>query len=129
MTTDAPAPDAGASGSETAVAARSRGALDKEIVRGIIRRHVPAVRACYEAVMGEAPYAQGRVVTRFTIDFEGKVRHSCLVSSTLRQPDGERCILDDELHWEFPKPLGGGQVVVDYPFVLEPETEPKDRAP
>jgi len=104
------------------------GSLDKEAIRRIIRRHVPAVKTCYEAVMGPPPYAQGRVVTRFAIDREGKVRHSCLVTSTLDSPAGERCIVDELLRWGFPAPNGGGWVVVDYPFVLTPVTD-ADSAP
>ena len=100
------------------------GSLDKEIIRRVIRRHIPAVRACYEAVMVAKPFPSGRVMTRFAIDAEGKVTHTCVVNTTLNQTPAEACIVDEMLRWEFPKPIGGGWVVVDYPFVLVPDVPP-----
>jgi hypothetical protein len=32
----------------------------------------------------------------------------------------ENCIVQAVRRWEFPKPLGGGIVIVSYPFVLTP---------
>ena len=101
------------------------GSLDKEVIRRVIRRRINPVRACYEAVMGKTPpYKSGRVMTRFAISRTGTVRYSCLVQSTLVAPDAERCILEQELTWEFPRPLGDGWVTVDYPFVFTPATIP-----
>jgi hypothetical protein len=111
---------------EAADAGAPKGWLDKEPIRRIIRRHMNAVRFCYQAGMGSPPYAQGRVATRFAINRDGKVRRSCLVSSTLGQPGGELCIINELLRWEFPKPEGGGWVVVDYPFVFTPVPDPAE---
>jgi hypothetical protein len=96
-----------------------KGSLDKEVVRAVILSHIPAVRACYEATTGTRPYPEGRVFARFAIDAHGLVRDSCLASSTLNRPDGERCVVDEILGWRFPEPVGGGWVVVQYPFVFK----------
>lgn len=98
--------------------AAGKGSLDKEVIRAVILSHTPAVRACYEATMSMRPYPEGRVFARFAIDAHGRVRGSCLASSTLNRPDGERCVLDEILGWKFPEPDGGGWVVVQYPFVF-----------
>ena len=59
-------------------------------------------------------------MTKISIDPDGKVRHSCVVDSELRDPVIDRCVVDAILGWEFPKPEGGGWVIVTYPFVLTP---------
>ena len=100
--------------------AAGKGSLDKEVVRAVILSHTPAVRACYEATLSARPYSEGRVFARFAIDAHGRVRGSCLASSTLNRPDGERCVLDEILGWRFPEPVGGGWVVVQYPFLFQP---------
>ncbi len=99
------------------------GSLDKESIRRIMRRHINGIRACYNAALVSNPSARGRVMTRLAITALGTVKHTCLVSTTLDQPQAERCIVDEILNWEFPKPLGDGWVVVDYPFVLTPTAE------
>jgi hypothetical protein len=96
---------------------------DKEIVRRIIRSHTDAVRKCYEAVLIEPPYPRGKVMARILINGGGSVTSTCVASTTLNRLEAERCIVDEALTWKFPKPLGGGVIVVDYPFVLEPAQE------
>ena len=96
---------------------------DKETIRRIIRSHVDAVRKCYEAVMIEPPFPRGKVMARILISGAGSVTSTCVASTTLNRLEAERCIVDEALTWTFPKPLGGGVIVVDYPFVLEPSRE------
>jgi hypothetical protein len=96
------------------------GALDKEDIRAVIRSHVGEVRTCYEQWMIAPPYPKGRVMTRLSIDPNGNVPLSCVVESDLKEPRIDRCIVDTVLKWQFPKPIGGGWVIVDYPFVLVP---------
>jgi glyoxylase-like metal-dependent hydrolase (beta-lactamase superfamily II) len=98
-----------------------RGRLDKEIVRRIIRRHINEVKACYERELIERPMLGGRVMVQFTIGTTGQVIASVLQNSTLGSDRGETCIVQAVRRWEFPKPIGGGDVIVSYPFVLTPE--------
>ena len=100
-----------------------RGTLDKESVHQIIVSHVSAITRCYEASMITPPYPRGKVHTRFALDGTGKVRYSCVISTTMNQPKAERCIVDEMLTWQFPEPLGGGWVVVTYPWTFEPAEE------
>jgi hypothetical protein len=116
-----PAPSKGPDGG--APAPMSPQSHDKEVIRRIIRSHVDAVRRCYEAVLIEPPYPRGRVMARILISGTGNVTSTCVVNTTLNRLEAERCIVDEALTWRFPKPLGGGLIVVDYPFVLEPTPE------
>ena len=98
----------------------ARGSLDKEIIRRIIRRHINEVRYCYEQGLVKRPNLAGRAVVQFTIAASGQVLASVMQSSTLGNPQAESCIVNAVKRWEFPKPLGGGLVIVSYPFNLAP---------
>lgn len=103
--------------------AEVRGALDKEILRRIIRRHINEVRYCYEKGRSTTDKG-GRVQVAFVIEASGRVVSSEVESSTLGNAAVERCVASAVRRWEFPKINGGGVVVVHYPFVFrlaEPE--------
>jgi len=100
-----------------------RGSVDNEIVRRIVRRHINEVKYCYEQQLQRQPRLRGRVVVQFTISRDGMVLASVLQSSTLASPPVEMCIVTAIKRWEFPKPLGGGLVIVSYPFSLTPNGE------
>ncbi len=95
------------------------GALDKEVIRRVIQRHLDEVRFCYEASLVDHPDLKGRVMMQFTIAASGKVVASEVQSSTVNDARAEKCIAASLLRWEFPKPIGGGIVIVSYPFVLK----------
>lgn len=97
-----------------------RGALDKEIVRRIIRRHINEVRYCYEQELTRNAALGGRILVQFTIAASGQVIASVLQSSTIGNPRVENCAVQAVRRWEFPRPAGGGLVIVSYPFVLTP---------
>jgi hypothetical protein len=96
------------------------GELPKEDIRAVLRNNIRAVQACYQRGLAAPPHPQGTLMTRFSVAPDGKVPLSCVVHSELRHPAIEDCILAEMLTWSFPKPDGGGWVVVDYPFVLTP---------
>jgi outer membrane biosynthesis protein TonB len=95
-----------------------RGSLDKEIIRRVIRRHIDEVTSCYEKGAELHPHLGGRLVVQFIIGSEGHVTQSRVESSTLNDLLTDNCIANALLSWEFPKPQGGGRVIVSYPFVL-----------
>ena len=100
--------------------ANVRGSLDGEIIRRIIRRHVNEVRYCYEQELTKKPDLGGRIMVQFTIAASGQVIASVLQNSTMGNARVENCTVQAVRRWEFPKPLGGGIVIVSYPFVLTP---------
>jgi TonB family protein len=97
-----------------------RGSLDKEIIRRIIRRHINEVKYCYEQELTKKPDLGGRIMVQFTIAASGQVIASVLQNSTMGNARVENCTVQAVRRWEFPKPLGGGIVIVSYPFVLTP---------
>jgi TonB family protein len=100
--------------------ANVRGSLDKEIIRRIIRRHINEVKYCYEQELTKKPELGGRIMVQFTIAASGPVIASVLQNSTMGNARVENCTVQAVRRWEFPKPLGGGIVIVSYPFVLTP---------
>ncbi|MDZ4696946.1 MAG: TonB family protein [Deltaproteobacteria bacterium] len=97
-----------------------RGSLDKEIIRRIIRRHINEVKFCYEQELVKSPELQGRIAVNFTIAATGQVVASVMQDSTLSNRRVESCVVAAVRRWEFPKPNGGGIVIVTYPFVFNP---------
>jgi hypothetical protein len=97
-----------------------RGALDKEIIRRVVRTHLNEIRFCYSEALAKQPSLAGRVVVQFTIGGTGTVLASVLQTSTLASPSVEKCIVDATKRWAYPKPEGGGLVVASYPFQLVP---------
>jgi outer membrane biosynthesis protein TonB len=100
-------------------ASAGEGTLDKDLIRRVVRAHIPEIRHCYNQALTRDPTAQGKVVIDFTIGEDGKVVASKVSSSDMADQDAPRCMSDAVLRWSFPRP-DGGQVVVSYPFVLEP---------
>jgi TonB family protein len=100
--------------------AAERGSVDKEIIRRAIRPHIDEVKACYEPELAKRPGLSGRIMVQFSISSDGSVIASRLQDSTMNNPTVESCTVQAVRSWRFPKPAGGGIVVVSYPFVLTP---------
>ncbi len=101
------------------------GYLDKEVIRGVIRSHIPEVKDCYERELNKVPDLFGEVWVEFTIAASGEVFDAnVLEKSTTRHAPVEACTAAAVRRWRFPKPVGGGVVIVTYPFVLVPLPEP-----
>lgn len=98
--------------------AEVRGSLDKEIIRRIIRQHINEVKYCYMKELQAKPDLYGRVVIQFTIAATGQVVASVVQQSTMNNAQVDSCIAGAVRRWLFPKPKGGGIVIVSYPFVL-----------
>ncbi len=90
------------------------------IIRRVVRRHLSEVRYCFvQYGLAVNPKASGRVKVRFSIDRNGRVVASAVVSSSMHLPAMERCIARAVRRWRFPR-LGSsvGMVLVGYPFIF-----------
>ena len=96
------------------------GALDKDIIRRIVRAHINEVRSCYNAELTKEPTLEGRVAINFVITPTGKVGSSVVEDDTMGNAKVAKCIAKAVKRWKFPKPRGGGNVVVTYPFIMSP---------
>ncbi|QRO00985.1 adventurous gliding motility protein GltG [Archangium violaceum] len=95
------------------------GSLDKELIRQVIQRNKGQIRFCYESLLNRYPKLGGKVSIRFTIASEGNVVTSSVAQSTAGNSELEQCVAGRVRTWSFPKPKGGGSVVVTYPFLFK----------
>lgn len=89
------------------------GALDKSVIDRVIRSNMTQLRYCYT----KHP-AQGRATLKITIGPDGVVREVEVVGSTLQHAQLETCLAEQAEGMQFPKPRGGGIVIVTYPMVF-----------
>jgi hypothetical protein len=97
-----------------------QGGLDREVIRRVILSHRAQVRYCYEKQLSVTPDLAGKVMVEFVIGGDGAVTSARPSDTTLSDPEVGRCIVEKVKTWTFPKPKGGGVVVVTYPFLFKP---------
>ncbi len=95
--------------------------LAREEVEGtgsgrVIRSHLAEIRFCYERELTKNPNLLGRISVQFTVAASGEVIASLLQNSTMDNASVEDCVVRTVRQWKFPKPQGGGIVIVSYPF-------------
>ncbi len=95
-----------------------QGGLDRDQIAAVIQRHIGQVISCYEQGLQSKPGLAGRVSVEFVISRSGQVGTAFVNGSSLQSPFVEGCIVQRLQTWRFPKPVGGVQVKVTYPFVL-----------
>ncbi len=79
------------------------------------------VSDCYIAALEGNPELAGTLETSFTIDAEGKVSTlTAIEGSTLDDPGMIECLIQRAQSWQFDKPASGDEMVLEYPFNLEP---------
>lgn len=95
------------------------GGLDRDQIAAVINRHRGEVIYCYERGLQVSPNLSGRVNEKFVINGSGRVSTASVASSSLHSAQVEGCITSHLRSWQFPKPVGGVNVKVTYPFVLK----------
>jgi len=91
-----------------------------ELVRRMMRRCSPQVRACYEAELIDNPGIEGRINVRFTVGPEGRVTTAAVGASTLRNVSLETCLVDAMKLCRFAKPRDRRPVDHSYTFEFGP---------
>lgn len=94
-----------------------KGSLSKAEIAGPIREALPRFKRCYERRLADIPDLRGAVSVHFRITPDGTVDRSLVVEDTV-DPQVAACAAARMTELEFPKPRGGGIVVVTYPFVF-----------
>ena len=95
----------------------AQGDLDKAIIRRYIKRNIQKIQYCYEKELLAKPGLSGTVQTQFLITGNGNVQSS---SGNGVDPNVSSCVAGVIKGIEFPKPKGGGNVQVNYPFTFRP---------
>jgi TonB family protein len=97
----------------------NEGSLDRELVRKVIQDNKSQVRACFESLLNQYPELNGKVQTQFTIGADGRVLEAKVAQSSTGSRELDACVASRVRLWQFPKPKGGGIVVVSYPFIFK----------
>lgn len=97
--------------------------LAMEPIREVIRRHLPAIRGCYDEGLARRPELEGRIDVVFTVDGTGVVSEASVQRSTLGDTTVEACVVGEVLRMRFPERAPGGFVRINYPFVFERPTD------
>ena len=93
------------------------GALDSADVDRVIKQNMPSIRYCYQKELQGHPGLSGKVSVKFTIAADGTVS-SATTRTGASMPAVEACLSARFLTMKFPRPKGGGVVIVSYPFVF-----------
>jgi TonB family protein len=96
------------------------GGLDRSVIQATIAKYLSQVRACYEQGLARNAGLSGQVTVAFEIGAQGNLNSSKVARSSLGDAGVEGCITQRMMSWIFPKPLGGVNVKVSYPFLLKP---------
>lgn len=99
--------------------AETSGGLDKSVIAAIVREHLGQIKHCYERQLLVDPNIFGKVIANWTINGEGSVDTTGVKKSTMGNVTVENCVLSKIKTWKFPKPRGGGKVIVSYPFLFK----------
>lgn len=92
--------------------------LSRAQVAKVINEHLSEIRACYKGAILRDPDVSGKIIVNFTIGASGKVTRSAIDSSSVGYPRLETCVVGRLKTWNFPKPRGGVNVGVVYPFIF-----------
>lgn len=95
------------------------GGLTKEQIAAVINRHMGEVIYCYEKGLQVKPDLAGRLSIKWVINGAGRVTNANLGGSSVNDVKVEACIMNRLRGWPFPKPVGGVNVKVEYPFDLK----------
>jgi len=95
------------------------GALDREVIMKVIKRHQNEIKFCYEAELQKHPELAGKVAVAWTIDPKGLVADANVSESSMGNANVESCILERIRRWKFPEPEGGGVVAVTFPWIFK----------
>ena len=94
----------------------AQGELDKAIIRRDIKRHIQEIESCYEKQLATSPGLAGTATARFTIGSDGLVAES--TASGIAVAEVNTCIASIIKRIEFPRPKGGGEIHVTFPFMF-----------
>lgn len=94
------------------------GTIDREAVRRVVRSKLMEIKSCYERALNMDKSLEGKVVIRFQIEEQGRVRVASTKSTTLNNRQVEECVATRIKNAIFPEPPPGTVAEVDYPFVF-----------
>ena len=97
----------------------STGFCSKSNIRAVVRRRTGMYRFCYEKQLQIHPKLAGKIVIRWMIGLDGKVKSPTVINSSMHSSAVEQCLKRTIRMMRFEKPKGG-YCVVQWPFVFQP---------
>ncbi|NRA67240.1 MAG: AgmX/PglI C-terminal domain-containing protein [Pseudobacteriovorax sp.] len=97
--------------------------LAMRVVQNVIRQNLIKLRHCYETLLKKNPKARGRLLTNFRIGATGTVENvnfRAISDGAKPFTKFQGCVKDTVAAMEFPPPIGGRFVDINYPFVFNP---------
>ena len=96
----------------------AKSSIDHAELRARIRARTPEIHACCQGALDRLSASEGQVVVRFIVDADGKVPAVSISANDFGAPSVGCCVAKKVAGWSLPRPLEGGFVVVEYPFVV-----------
>ncbi len=92
------------------------GGLTRAQVEEVILRNMGQITYCYEKGLQSEPSLKGRVSVSFVVGANGKVSLARLQHTSVESKQLEGCIVGRVKQFQFPRPVAGVNVQVQYPF-------------
>lgn len=103
----------------TPTGSAAQGHLPGDVIQKVMLRNRNSLRYCYEHELVSNKNLSGTINTQFVIGATGTVTMSVIKNSTMKNAAVETCIAQQLRRLTFPKPEGGGVVIVNYPFIFK----------
>lgn len=92
--------------------------LDRDQIAAVVQKNMGQIIYCYEMGLQSQPSLKGRLSADWVINARGGVNTASIGHSSVGDAKVESCITSKIRNWKFPKPIGGVNVDVSYPFEL-----------
>jgi hypothetical protein len=90
--------------------------ISADDINRVIRARAGAFRACYQRELERTPGLAGKVTIRFEIALDGSAKTGKVISSTMKAPSVESCLVGQIMRLKFP--ASAKPSTVTYPFVF-----------
>jgi TonB family protein len=94
------------------------GHLEEKQIVDTVHGKLAEVQACYDDAQEDNPKLAGTVQVGLVISPDGKVTEAKVLSSDTKSTKLDDCVVKKTKGWLFPKPTGGGEAAVSYPFTF-----------
>jgi len=97
-----------------------RGGMSREAVLKVVNAHLDEIRDCYERELLHNPGISGKILMEWLIQLDGAVRYAKVKFTNIgHSSDLHTCLQAQVVTWNFPRPKGGEEVLVTFPFLFE----------